>query len=462
MTPHVLIATAELSPLVKVGGLADAVAGLRAALLDDGVEVTTALPDHQGWALAREVVEDLPVPAWAAPARARTGRLPDGSPITLVEVPGMRRDHPYLDEHGDGWPDNAQRFLAWAAAVAAITDQVRPDVLHLHDWHAGPVLGFLADPPPTVFTIHNLLYQGRTSGSWLTRLTHHRQAYEWYGDLNPMSGAIALADRVVTVSPTYADEILQPAFGVGLDGPLAMRADHLSGIRNGIDTTTWDPATDPHLAVHFDADDVGPKRELRRWLQAEAGWSGPDAVVGMVTRLTEQKGVDLALELVPYLAGIGARLVVLGSGNRALAEGLREAAAAHPDRLWFHQGYDEGLAHHIFAGADLLLMPSRFEPCGLNQMQAMRYGTLPVATPVGGLLDTVVDGDADPAAGTGFLSADVSVAGLVDALHRAVRALRSPTRRATLMRNGMTTDWSWDAPAAEYRSLYEEVLSTEY
>ena len=171
---------------------------------------------------------------------------------------------------------------------------------------------------------------------------------------------------------------------------------------------------------------------------------------------------NLALELVPYLAGIGARLVVLGSGDRALAEGLREAAAAHPDRLWFHQGYDEGLAHRIFAGADLLLMPSRFEPCGLNQMQAMRYGTLPVATPVGGLLDTVIDGDTDPGAGTGFLSMDVSVVGLVDALHRAVRSLRSPKRRATLMANGMTTDWSWDVPAAEYRRLYEDVLGTGY
>lgn len=456
---HVLLATAELSPLVKVGGLGDAVAGLRSALLAAGVEVTTVLPDYSGWKLGGERLVKLDVPAWAGPASARFGTLPDGTPLTLVKVPGIARSHPYLDEDGQGWTDNPARFMAFAAAVASVAEVTDPDLVHANDWHVGPTLGFLPESMPTVFTIHNLAYQGRTDGTWLEVIPRRPEAFEWWGDTNPLSGAIALADKVVTVSPNYAREILTSEFGAGLDGPLEARAPDLVGITNGIDTDVWDPATDPLLPTHFHADDLHGRRELRSELLSRVGWRGADPVIGVVTRLTHQKGVDLAMATAPYLEGMGARLLVLGSGDRALADQVRSHVEQYPDRVHFWEGYDEASARLIFAGADLLAMPSRFEPCGLNQMQAMRYGSIPVATAVGGLVDTIVDADVDSVHGTGFLAKDVTVAGMVDAFHRSVRALRSPKRRATIMHNGMTTDWSWTVPAARYREIYEAAIS---
>ena len=450
----VLLASAELSPLVKVGGLADAVAGLRSALLESGVDVVTTLPHYSDWDLADATSVALDVPDWAAPATATSGHLPDGSPLTLISVPGIARPHPYIDDHGDGWPDNDRRFLAYSAAIAALARRVGPDVVHLNDWHTGAALGFGMEAP-SIFTIHNLAYQGRTDGSWLDVIPTRPEAYEWYGDCNPLSGAVALADRVVTVSPRYATEIVTPEFGEGLHEALAARG--VIGITNGLDTSVWDPSDDTALPAPFSADDTTGRRASRRAVVTRAGWSGTVPVAAMVTRLTDQKGVDLALDAVPYLPGVGVRLVLLGSGDRRLAERARESAAAFPAWFSFWEGYDEAVSHQLFAGSDLLLMTSRFEPCGLNQLQAMRYGSIPVATPVGGLVDTIVDADADPDAGTGFLTVDVSVAGVVDALHRAARALRSPKRRGAIQHRGMTTDWSWAGPAARYRELYEEL-----
>lgn len=454
MTLRLLLASAELSPLVKVGGLADAVAGLRSALISDGVDVVTTLPHYRDWQLAAAERLTLDVPEWAAPATATTGRLPDGTPLTLISVPGIDRPHPYIDDDGEGWPDNDRRFLAYSAAVAAFARLVEPDVVHLNDWHTGAVLGFGVEAP-SVFTIHNLAYQGRTEGTWLEVIPHRPEAYEWFGDCNPLSGAVALADRVVTVSPRYATEILTPDFGEGLHDALAARG--VVGITNGLDTTVWDPATDTALPAAFDAEDTTGRRASRREVTRRAAWAGATPVAAMVTRLTDQKGVDLALDTVPYLPGIGVRLVLLGSGDRRLAERARALAEAEPDWFSFWEGYDEAVSHQLFAGSDLLLMPSRFEPCGLNQLQAMRYGSIPVATPVGGLVDTIADADADPDSGTGFLAADVSLAGVVDALHRAARALRSPKRRRVIQHRGMTTDWSWAVPAGHYRRLYEEL-----
>ena len=459
--PRVLFATAELSPIARVGGLAEAAAGLTTALAHAGVEVEVVLPDYENRILGDEEIEDLDVPAWVGTARARRGIDASGRVVTLVDAPTIARPHPYLDPvTGEGWVDNDHRFAAFCAAVAAITEQRRPDVLHLNDWHTGLVLGMLSAPPPTVLTIHTIAYQGVAAPSWLDRLESNRAVFEWFGGINPLAGAIALADRVIAVSPTYAREIVTPELGVGLHHRLQELGDRLVGIRNGIDTNVWTPSRDPHLASHYSAADPGPKRACRTALLDELGWSDDgSAIVGMVTRLAAQKGVDLALDASRFLADIRARLVVLGAGDKALADQARQFSDSAPDRIAFVEGYDDAFGHRIFAGADLFLMPSRFEPCGLAQMQAMAYGTVPVTTDVGGLHDTVIDDDRERGQGTGFVSRSVDTAGIVDALHRAARAVKQPARRRALQRRGMSTDWSWTHPAHEHIALYHDMLT---
>lgn len=453
---RITLVTAELAPLVKIGGLADAVAGLRKALRAAGHEVVTVLPDYSGWELAEESREVLTVPDWVGPAAARTGSLADGSAVTLISVPGIARAHPYDGPNGHAWPDNDRRFFAFAAAAAAQVTSHPPDVVHLHDWHAGAVLGFLSDPPPSVLTIHNLAYQGRAGGEWLGRLTNRPEAYEWFGDVNPLSGAIALADRVITVSPTFAEEIVEDGGGFGLEEPLRHRWESLSGIINGLDTEVWDSLTDPLLPTHYRK--PAGKKPLRKRLLRELDWDDGLPLISMVTRLTDQKGVDLALGLVPSLPGLGARLVLLGSGDRALSQTATALAASHPDSFRFLEGHDEPMAHRLFAGSDLFLMPSRFEPCGLAQMQAMAYGTIPVTTAVGGLVDTIIDDDAMPGSGTGFLAASPTAADLVDAVQRATAAWRSPRRRKGIQRRGMASDWSWKTSAAAYVEVYRSAI----
>jgi starch synthase len=271
---------------------------------------------------------------------------------------------------------------------------------------------------------------------------------------------VAIADRVVTVSPSFAAEALHPETGFGAHEALAARGDAFSGILNGIDTQVWDPATDPHLPVHYDLANPGRKREVGRQLAAEQGWEpSTEPLIGMVTRLTDQKGVDLALEATEALPELGARMILLGSGDRELAEEATRVASTMGDRFAFHEGYDEGLSHQIFGGSDLYLMPSRFEPAGLTQMQAMRYGSIPVVTGVGGLHDTVTDADTDPTSGNGFVAVEPKSDDLVDALGRAVRAWRSTKRRGEIRRRGMERDWSWEHPAGQYLDLYREITS---
>jgi starch synthase len=459
--PRVLFATAELSPIARVGGLAEAAAGLTAALARAGIEVEVVLPDYDNRDLDDEATEELDVPSWVGSARARRGIDASGRVVTLVDAPTIARPHPYLDPAtGEGWVDNDHRFAAFCAAVAAITKQRRPDVLHLNDWHTGLVLGMLGAPPPTVLTIHTIAYQGGTDPSWLDRLESNRAVFEWFGGTNPLAGAIALADRVVAVSPTYAREIVTPELGVGLHHRLHELGDRLVGIRNGIDTDAWDPSRDPHLVSRYSAAELLGKSSCRAALLDELGWSDDGStIVGMVTRLAAQKGVDLALDASRFLTEVPGRLILLGSGDKALAERARQYADLAPDRIAFVDGYDDAFGHRIFAGADLFLMPSRFEPCGLAQMQAMAYGTVPVTTDVGGLHDTVLDDDRERGRGNGFVSRSVDAAGIVDALHRAARAVKQPARRRALQRRGMSTDWSWTQPGHEHIALYRDMLT---
>ncbi len=457
---NVLVASAEMAPIARVGGMAEAVAGLVRQLRRDGLDVVVALPDYGGVTLADEQRWELPVPSWAAPVTARTGNLDGEGPIVLIESPGSVKPHPYNDDTGQAFHDNDLRFFSFSAGIAALTEQIRPDVLHLNDWHTAATLGLLTDPPPTVFTIHTLAYQGVCSGEWLNRLNRSPELFLWYGATNPLLGAIQLADRVAAVSPNYANEIRTEAHGMGLHHQLSALGDRLEGVINGIDAEEWNPATDPHLIANFAVDNMRGKGANRTALAEAFGLAtdGPaQPIIGMVSRLVGQKGIDLAIDAARFLEHLPARLVVLGSGDAAIVDALRGLAARFPDRVGFTNDYDAALSHTIFAGSDLLLMPSRFEPCGLAQMQAMTYGTIPVVTDVGGLRDTVIDADEAPDLGTGFVSRSVDTAGTVDALHRAVRAWRSTNRRSAIRGRGMAIDWSWSGPAGRYREIYRSL-----
>ena len=455
----VLFATAEFAPLARVGGLAAAASGYVAELRRQGVDVDVVMPDYTGIALEGESVRDLTVPAWVGTAVARTGTVAGSGPITLIDLPGMRRSHPYLQPDGNGWPDNDHRFFAFSAAVAALVTDGRPDVVHLNDWHTSATLAMIADPPPTVLTIHTLGYQGQSDPGWAAAFPHPGE-FLYGGAFNPLVGGIRHADLVVSVSPHYAEEIVTDAGGFGVASVLRAKGERLVGILNGIDTTEWDPAHDPHLAVGYDRRDPSPKTVLRDRLLTDVGLGdGGGPVLIVVTRLAHQKGIDLVVPIVPYLAALGARMVVLGSGEAHLARALDEAVLAHPDVLAFVNGYDEGLAHRMFGGGDVLLMPSRFEPCGLAQMQAMRYGTLPLVTDVGGLHDTVVDIDASPNRGTGVVVREPSDVAVMDGVHRMAKAFGQSRRRAAMRRRGMEIDWSWERPARLHVEWYRRLVT---
>lgn len=451
----VVFATAEAAPIARVGGLAEAAAGLvRSLRATTDTDLTVVLPDYGDVELSGETISPLVVPEWVGEASVRTGIAPELGEVHLVNVPGMARPHPYVDASGEGWTDNHQRFFGFSAAVASLTNQIEPDVLHLNDWHTAMTLAWT--DVPSVYTIHTLGYQGHGDIGWLRAIdTDRGTAFDRHGELNPSAGAIRLAERVIAVSPNYAQEILDPTRGAGLHTLLGGRGLDLSGIRNGIDTTLWDPAIDPHIAVNYGRDDLAGKAPNKASLLERAGWEDFDGpLIGVVTRLVEQKGIDILLGLVPYLERMGARLFLLGSGEERLSLWARELAQQYPSVFAFVDGYDLALAHQIFAGSDLFCMPSRFEPCGLAQMQAMAYGTIPVVTPVGGLVDTVIDIDAHPKAGTGVVAVTIDGLGMLDALHRAVAAWQNKRLRTSMQKRGMKFDWSWDQPTQQHLEVY--------
>ena len=457
----VLFASAEFAPLATVGGLGLASAGLVHELRRQGVEVILALPDYFGTELTNEEVIDLDTPTWVGPARVRSGRLDGVGDVVLVSVADIARPHPYLAADGTGWADNDRRFFAFSAAVAVLFRVVGADVLHLNDWHTATALAHFAELPPTVFTVHTLGYQGASDIGWLDAFPFHPRAFERWGATNPVAGAIRLSDVVVSVSPTYAAEIRTPEGGFGLDDLLRERGDALIGVLNGIDTGIWNPSIDAHLEATYSAARMAGKEACTSSLRDEMGLPASDGpLIGMVTRLTEQKGVDLALACIPFLAGMNAQLVVLGAGDASLTTQLSQMAASYPNQVAFRSGYDDGLSHRIVAGSDLFLMPSRFEPCGLAQMQAMQYGSIPVVTDVGGLHDTVIDVDAHPDTGTGIVAQHASTLAILDALHRAVRMWHSKSRRNAARRRGMHIDWSWKIPARQYIAKYGEILGS--
>lgn len=473
----VLSVASEVFPLVKTGGLADVAGALPLALDRIGVPVRTLMPAYPA-VLAQvadaEAVADLP-DLFGGSARVLAASE-SGLDLLLLDAPHLfdRPGGPYIGANGYDHPDNWARFAALGRAAALIgTGAVagyRPDIVHAHDWQAAlaPVyLAFEAERPRTVVTIHNLAFQGSFPYSVFGELGLPEEAWsldgvEYYGAVGFLKGGLHAADMITTVSPNYAAEILHAEGGMGLDGLLRGRADRLTGIVNGIDVDVWDPDTDPHIEANFTRDDLFRRRINKRALEREfALEESDDPILAVVSRLTLQKGLDLLADACDDIVALGCRLVVVGSGDRLLEGAFLAAAARHPGRMGVRIGYDEVLSHRVQAGADALLVPSRFEPCGLTQLYALRYGCLPVVSRVGGLADTVIDANvAAQAAGaaTGIVFAPVTREALMDAVIRLKRLYADPAVWRDIQRAAMSGDVSWTASARRYADLYKSLL----
>ena len=479
----VLHVAAEVFPLVKTGGLADVVGALPRALIEAGADVRLLLPGLPAIAeavLQQKTVAEIGPLFGASRITLRRGQLPfNHVPVYVIDAPYLYRrgGGPYEDSLGVEWPDNLQRFslLGWVAAHLAAGEldaAWAPQIVHGHDWHAAMACAYMAAHPPTtagcVYTVHNLAFQGLFShgdyamlglpaGFW----TSH--GVEYHGRISFMKAGLKYARRITTVSPTYAAEIATSEFGCGLDGVIRSRASDVSGILNGVDGTVWNPQVDSALASRYSASDLTGKSRCRQALRAELGLEsiGEAPLFGVVSRLTGQKGLDLVLAALPALLRLGGQLCVQGNGEPALEAAFSAAAKAHPGKVAVRIGYDEALAHRLIAGVDAMLVPSRFEPCGLTQLYGLRYGSLPVVRRVGGLADTVIDATPqalDDDRATGFVFDAATPAALESALFRAVQSFREPQTWRQLMQRGMAQNFSWGEAATKYLALYGEML----
>ncbi|MGP0089783.1 MAG: glycogen synthase GlgA [Xanthobacteraceae bacterium] len=479
---RVLFASSEIYPLAKTGGLADVSGALPRALFDLGVDIHLIMPGYPQ-ALARASNSRVAIEFTAGDRDLTTrlieARMPDSRlPVWLVDCPALydRPGTPYQDEHGSDWPDNAARFAHFSAvaarlALGGLLPGWRADVVHANDWHAGLLPVQLAasgeERPATLFTIHNLAYQGLFPSSLLPDLDlppglFTPEGIEFHGQISFLKAGIQFSDRLTTVSPSYAREILTPEHGCGLDGLLRNRAAQLSGILNGVDYHIWDPARDVHLAANYRADDLSGKRLCKAELQRELGLAvEPDIpLVVWISRITHQKMGDILLDALPELLEQDVQLALLGQGDSILETRLRDAARGYPGRMSARIGYEEALAHRFYAGGDVLLHPSRFEPCGLTPLYALRYGTLPVVRHVGGLLDTIVDADEQSIrreAANGFGFQDASARAMLDCLGRALSLHEQPLVWRKLQRIAISQEFSWNGAAGRYTDLYREL-----
>lgn len=464
----VLFVTPEALPFVKTGGLGDVAYALPAALASLGADVRILLPGYpavlDGLPGARTVAELAGLPGQASSARLLFGTIEGGARVYAIDCASLyaRPGNPYLGPDGSDWPDNYRRFgaLGRVAADWPVPDW-RPEIVHGNDWQSGLAPAYLAlaggHRPATVFTIHNLAFQGLFPPPVMAELalppaSFSVQGLEYYGKVGFLKAGLWYADKLTTVSPTYAEEIQSEPLGFGLQGLLRGRAGDLVGILNGVDTAVWDPAADIHLKVHYDADRLDGKARAKEALCQELGLDdapGPLAVA--VTRLTEQKGMDLVLAALPAFLAAGGQLAILGTGEAALETAFAEAARAAPGRIAVRIGYDEPLAHRLQGGGDLVLVPSRFEPCGLTQMYGLRYGTLPLVRRTGGLADTVIDGE------TGFVFGPATAEAFVGAWRRAVDAFADPLLWREMQRRAMRVDVSWHGSAERYLALYRSL-----
>ena len=469
---RVLHVAAEVYPLVKTGGLADVVAALPPALAAAGADVRLLLPGLppilDAVQSARPVLDIGPA-FGALRVRLLLARMPGTAlPVYLVDAPHLYRrgGGPYQAADGSEWPDNIRRFalLGWVAAHLAADDADPdwvPDVVHAHDWHAAMTCAYIADHPPTraasVYSVHNMAFQGVfPPHDWSLLSLSSRfmspSGLEYHGQISFMKAGLKFADRVTTVSPTYAHEISTHEFGCGLDGVIRGRGAAVSGILNGIDEAVWNPATDAALPERYDLDRLQGKRACRRAMQAQLGLAVDDQalLLTVVSRLTAQKGLDLVLAALPALVREGVQFAVQGTGEPTLEAAFRMAQEMHPERVRVHIGYDETRAHQLIAGADAIAVPSRFEPCGLTQMYGLRYGTVPIVRRVGGLGDTVNDGR------TGIVFDAATPAAFEAAVRRAITLRQDNAAWTAMMRAGMAQELSWARPARDYLALYAE------
>ena len=494
-SPKVLYVCAEVYPLLKTGGLADVSAGLPPALVVAGAEVRLLLPAFPSVVAGVTPEGDpLPVPAGDSarlppglgprpcngpPPWLQRGRITAGTqPVWLLHAPGLyeRPGNPYQDEAGHPWPDAAEQFawLGWAAALLGngLDADWRPDVVHGHDWHAGLAFAYLrqlvqseGQRPATVFTIHNLAYQGVFPASVRERLglpdaLFHLNGLEYHGQVSFMKAGLKYSDAITTVSPTYAQEITGHEQGCGLDGVLRKRHSVLHGILNGVDNTVWNPASDPLVQPGYDADHLEGKAQVKARLQKTMHLKSSKTrlLFCVVSRLTEQKGLHLLPGVVDELVRRGGQLVVLGTGDAGIVNALQACAQRHPGQVAVHIGYDEALSHSVIAGSDVILVPSRFEPCGLTQLYGLRYGTLPLVRAVGGLADTVTDcslENLEDGSASGFVFRHLEETDLLAAVRRAFALHRRTADWRAVQRHAMGLRFDWARAADDYLRVYQ-------
>jgi starch synthase len=477
---RVLSVASEIYPIIKTGGLADVAGALPVALKAEGIETRSLVPgypDVMNALLGMQKIFEWPLFFGGATRllRGSHGELE----LFVLDAPHLfaRSGNPYRSPEGVDWPDNGLRFAALVRVAGQIglgvVPSFVPDIVHAHDWQAALAPAYLhcsgGKRPGTVLTVHNLAFQGLFPRQLLDQIGLPPESFtmhgvEYYGSIGFLKAGLQFSDRITTVSPTYAIEIQSDEGGMGLGGLLRERSHDLSGILNGIDIGVWNPATDPSIASPFDADDLDRRVANKVELQKRFGLEpSHDAfLLGVISRLSPQKGLDLLLESLPTVLGEGMQLALLGSGDADLQDRVRTAAKTSPGRVGVVIGYDEALAHLIQAGADGLIVPSRFEPCGLTQLCALRYGAVPVVSRVGGLEDTVVDAD-DTAnarkAATGFKFGPVTTENLAAALRRAHAAFHDKPMWQQIQLNGMSTDVSWRDRASGYADLYREIVN---
>ncbi|MEM7043847.1 MAG: glycogen synthase GlgA [Pseudomonadota bacterium] len=478
---QVLSVTSEFYPLIKTGGLADVAGALPGALAAEGVEMRTLLPGYP--AVMDGLTSTQPLVAadlFGGAARLLSATAPDGADLIVIDAPHLydRPGNPYLGPDGKDWPDNHFRYaaLAWLAAEIGkglLEDEdYRPDIVHGHDWQAALTPVYLAGTqgrPGTIVTIHNLAFQGVFPASELSALKLPPSSFtldglEYWGKISFLKGGLRYADHLTTVSPTYAREISTPDAGMGLDGVLRERSDALTGITNGIDASVWNPADDANIAKTYGLRSLRAKAGNKAALQERLALDvDPEALLFcVISRLTEQKGFDLLLDALPTLVENGGQLAMLGSGDPALEAAFAAAVRENRGRIGAVFGYDEQLSHQLQAGADAILIPSRFEPCGLTQLYGLRYGTLPIVARVGGLADTVIDANQaalNDGVATGFQFSPDSADALRTALERAFALYRDKKTWHQVQRRAMGRKVDWSAPAKAYAALYRELRS---